>query len=117
MLCERDELSYLNVSMPEISSPRKNSLKKSGSLLDMFIDDGFLQSDCKKRIYIYRMHLGTHVQHGILGLTSIDDYGNNLIKKHEHCLSQKEEYFTHQLDTQNANSEPCFLTYQGHPDI
>lgn len=95
MLAESDPLCYLNVSMPEIStSPRKLSMKKSKSILDMFIDDDLLQNDSKKRIYIYRMHKDNHVQHGILALTSIDDYGNNLIKKHEHVLKKKEEYFT-----------------------
>lgn len=63
------------------------------------------------------MHLGNHVQHGILGLTSIDDYGNEIIKKHEQVLTEKEAYFTMQLDEQNANAEPVFMTYQGHPHI
>ena len=60
------------------------------------------------------MQMGEHVQHGILGLTSIEDYEQNLIKKHEFTLKKKLEDRTCLIDTQNANAEPVFFTFKGH---
>jgi uncharacterized protein (DUF1015 family) len=63
------------------------------------------------------MQMGAHIQHGILGLTSISDYENNLIKRHETTLKKKEDDRTNLISTQNANVEPVFLTYQGNSHI
>lgn len=43
--------------------------------------------------------MGDHVQHGILGLTSIEDYEKDLIKKHEFTLKKKLEDRTCLIDT------------------
>ena len=83
-------------------------------MLIEFRENGHLVQDTEARIYIYKQQLGNHVQHGILGLTSIEDYENNLIKKHEHTLKKKEDDFTRILDEREANAEPVFLTFQGH---
>lgn len=61
--------------------------------------------------------MGSHIQHGILGLTSIADYEKNVIKRHETTLKKKEDDRTKLINTQNANVEPVFLTYQDHPEI
>jgi uncharacterized protein (DUF1015 family) len=61
--------------------------------------------------------MGDHIQHGILGLTSIDDYENNLIKKHEFTLKKKEDDRTKIIDHQDANAETVFFTFQGHLHI
>jgi uncharacterized protein (DUF1015 family) len=61
--------------------------------------------------------MGDHIQHGILGLTSIDDYEKNLIKKHEFTLKRKEDDRTKIIDYQDGNAEPVFLTFQGHEHI
>jgi uncharacterized protein (DUF1015 family) len=55
--------------------------------------------------------MGDHIQHGILGLTSINDYENNLIKKHEFTLKKKEDDRTRIIDHQDANAEPVLLTF------
>ena len=63
------------------------------------------------------MQMGNHVQYGVLGLTSILDYENNIIKKHEQTLKTKVDDLTNLINAQNANIEPVFLTYHGHPNI
>ena len=69
----------------------KNALKD-------FVANGFLVQDTQARVYIYKQQMGDHIQHGVLGLTSIDDYENNLIKKHEFTLKKKEEDRTKIID-------------------
>lgn len=51
-------------------------------------------------------------QTGIVGCASIDDYMNNIIKKHEYTLARKEEDRIRHVDTCNANTGPIFLTYR-----
>ena len=117
------ETSFLNVNKPEIAfdsdhDPYSEKTYEQGKkALDDFISKGNLVEDTQERIYIYKMQMGDHVQHGILGLTSIQDYENNLIKRHEYTLKKKEDDRTRLINAQNANVEPVFLTYQGHPEI
>lgn len=51
-------------------------------------------------------------QFGLVSASSIADYEQNLIKKHEKTLPAKEEDRTRLTDAQSANSGPVFLTYQ-----
>lgn len=51
-------------------------------------------------------------QFGLLCASSIEDYENDIIKKHERTLQRKEEDRTKLNDIQNANIEPVFLTYK-----
>lgn len=50
-------------------------------------------------------------------LSSIEDYENNLIKKHEYTLQKKEDDRTKLTDTQSANIGPVFLTFKGGVSI
>jgi uncharacterized protein (DUF1015 family) len=61
--------------------------------------------------------MGDHVQAGIVGCASIDDYLANRIKKHEHTRADKEADRTRHVDTLNANTGPVFLTYKAVPSI
>lgn len=56
-------------------------------------------------------------QTGIVGCASIDDYMNNIIKKHEYTLARKEEDRIRHVDTCNANTGPIFLTYRKNDTI
>ena len=51
-------------------------------------------------------------QTGIVGCTSIDDYINDVIKKHEFTLESKEKDRINHVDYCNANTGPIFLTYR-----
>jgi uncharacterized protein (DUF1015 family) len=54
---------------------------------------------------------------GIMCCSSIDDYENNLIKKHEYTTKKKEEDRTRLTDTQHANIGPVFLTFRDGEEI
>lgn len=111
-------LSFLHVDRAEIDLPpgtspyeeqvyqraRENllSLEKSGALVQ---DD----SPC---FYIYRQEMHGRVQTGLAGCASIDDYMNNVIKKHEKTLAKKEADRIRHVSATNANTGPIFLTYR-----
>ena len=52
------------------------------------------------------------VQTGLVGCTSIDDYINDIIKKHEFTRKEKELDRINHFDITDANTEPVFLTYK-----
>ncbi len=55
--------------------------------------------------------------HGIIAGTSIDDYKNNVIKKHEDTLLYRVEYFKDYLHLTGFNTEPVLITYPENPEL
>ncbi len=58
---------------------------------------------------------GHHI--GIIGLASVGDYDNNVIKIHEQTLAQREEKLKEYLDVCEFNAEPVCLTYPHSPEL
>jgi uncharacterized protein (DUF1015 family) len=111
-------LSFLHVSRPEIDLPAGadphadpvyvkalesfTALKKNAPLV---VED-------RPSIYVYRLHMGTHVQTGIAACFSIDEYEQDLIKKHEKTRPDKEDDRTRHMLAIRAQTGPVFLTYK-----
>ena len=56
--------------------------------------------------------MGDHTQYGLVGLSTIEDYETNRIKRHEYTLPKKEADRTKLTDVQSANVGPVFLTFR-----
>jgi len=56
-------------------------------------------------------------QYGIVGCASVDDYMNNVIKKHELTRPDKEEDRMKHVRVTNANMEPVFFSYTAVDEI
>ena len=56
-------------------------------------------------------------QTGIVGCSSVDDYINDKIKKHEFTRKEKEEDRVNHVDYLNANTGPIFLTFKDDQDV
>jgi uncharacterized protein (DUF1015 family) len=122
-LAEGNEYSFLHVVRSEIDlddsvSPydEKVYLKARKNLDDM-IEDEILVQDDKPMFYIYRQIMNGRVQTGLVGATSIDDYLNNVIKKHEYTRPKKEVDRINNFDYCDANTAPIFLTYRKNDEI
>ncbi len=85
--------------------------------LDKMQADGVLVQDETPRFYIYRQLMWGRVQTGIVACTSIDDYSNNIIKKHEFTRPVKEQDRINNFDYCDANTAPIFLTYRKNKEI
>ena len=89
--------SFLHISRSEIDLPSsvdqydKKVYQKARRNLDIFQDDGILVQDEMPMIYIYRQIMDGREQTGFVANTSIDDYVNNVLKKHELTLLNKEQ--------------------------
>ena len=95
--------SFLHVDKAEIDLPKDTYIyseevyDKAYENLSSLVSDGVLQQDEKPCIYIYEQTREGKVQTGIVGCASIDDYMNNVIKKHELTRADKEADRIHLL--------------------
>ena len=116
-------LSFLHVDKAQIDFEpgfdqySKQVYEKARDNLLALENSGNMVQDEKPCLYIYRQVMNGRAQTGIVGCASIDDYKNNVIKKHEHTLAVKEQDRINHVDTCDANTGPIFLTYRENKDI
>jgi uncharacterized protein (DUF1015 family) len=82
-----------------------------------FKNNKWLVQDKEEKLYIYAQTMNGRTQYGIVGCTSIEDYFNNNIKKHELTRKDKEEDRMIHVRITNANVEPVFFSYPAHKVI
>ena len=110
--------SFLHVDKAEIDLPDGTYLyddtvyAKAKENLNSLITNGIMQKSILYNFYIYRQIMNGRSQTGLVGCASIDDYLNNIIKKHELTRADKEQDRIRHVDTCNANTGPIFLTYK-----
>lgn len=115
--------SFLHIDKAEIDLDKdidiydKKVYEKARENLYDFIDKGIFLQDEKPYLYIYRLIMNGRSQTGIVGCTSIDDYMNNIIKKHEFTRADKEQDRINHVDYCDANTGPIFLTYKNKKEI
>jgi uncharacterized protein (DUF1015 family) len=82
-----------------------------------FKNDGVFLQEEKPVFYLYQIQTKTNTFIGIVAGTSIEDYKNNVIKKHEDTLQYRVELFKDYLHQTNFNSEPVLITYPDNTEI
>jgi uncharacterized protein (DUF1015 family) len=78
---------------------------------------GVLVRESGPSLYVYQQQMGNHRQRGLVAGCHVDDYDNNLIKKHEKTRKDKEDDRTRLIDTISADTGPVFLTYRDNPVV
>ncbi len=115
--------SFLHVVKPEVDLSEDIDLydesvyKKGRENLYKMIADGILIQDEKPCFYLYRLIMGNVDEIGLVAGASIEDYENDIIKKHEHTRADKEADRIKHVDTLNANTGPVFLTYKARQEM
>ena len=122
-LAEGNPLSFLHICRSDIDLPEDTDphdprvYAKAKENLDRFLSSGVLIRDDQPSLYLYRQVTDGRAQVGVVGCVHIDDYEQDVIKKHERTRRDKEDDRTRHVLTLNANAEPVFLAYRGRPDI
>ena len=115
---EKEPLSFLRIDRAETQFPDEVDTyapcvyEKAKELLDDMIDNGTFVRDTEEAYYVYELTMDGRSQTGIVACASIDDYQNNVIKKHENTRADKEEDRIRHVDTCNAQTGPIFLAYR-----
>ena len=85
--------------------------KKGRENYDLLKENGILVKDASEHFYVYQLIMDGHKQTGIVGCCTIDDYFNNVIKKHELTRPDKEEDRKNHVRYGEMNAEPVFFSY------
>ena len=115
--------SFLHVDKAEVDLPQGIDIysaevyEKAKENLDALSEKGICKQDEKLMLYIYRQIMNGREQTGIVGCTAVDDYINNVIKKHEFTRADKEADRIRHVDTLDANTGPIFLTHRENKTV
>lgn len=86
--------------------------EKAASVLKEWRDEGSFIQDSDNCFYVYELTMDERTQTGLVALASVDDYLNNVIKKHENTRADKEIDRINHVNTLNAQTGPIFLAYR-----
>jgi uncharacterized protein (DUF1015 family) len=118
---EFNPFSFLHVLNPAYVNQQKLGWEKRFKMVEHkyqdFKRDGILVQEDKAVFYVYEIHSKNHTFTGILAGTSIADYKENVIKKHEDTLQYRVDLFKDYLHQTRFNTEPVLMTYQDNPEL
>ncbi|HVT86263.1 MAG TPA: DUF1015 family protein [Chitinophagaceae bacterium] len=118
-----DPYSFLHITKAEIDLPDTVDVysaavyEKAKQNLDAFISDGILFKEEKPCYYIYRLVMNGNSQTGLVCVSSVDDYFNDVIKKHEFTRPDKEQDRINHMKTIKAQTGNVFLAYRDVTEI
>ena len=118
-----NKLSYLHVVKPEIDLPDdinpygEEVYNKGKENFFKLMDEKVLVQDDKEYLYVYAQTMWGKTQYGIVGCAGVEDYMNNVIKKHELTRPDKEEDRMNHVRTSGMNYEPVFFSYPAVKEI
>ena len=115
--------SFLHVSRPEIDLPDGTPIYSD----DVYAQAAASFAELKKRcplkveeapsLYVYRLRMGEQEQTGIVACCSIDEYDEDIIRKHERTRRDKEDDRTRHILVLRAQTGPVFLAYRAQDKI
>lgn len=115
--------SFLHITKSEIGLPdnidthSQEVYDKAKENLAAFISRNILFRENKPCYYIYRLTMNGRSQAGLVCGSSVDDYENGLIKKHEFTRPEKEKDRIDHMKTIGAQTGNVFLAYRNVAEI
>jgi uncharacterized protein (DUF1015 family) len=123
LIRQENPYSYVNMLVPKLDnffllgSRNELAFKKINENFEEFLDEGILVKDPEPSIYVYQINRDGHTQTGIWTTTSIDDYLNNVVRKHEHTRADREQSLIDYLQQTGIDANPVLITYKSVPEI
>lgn len=120
---KREPLSFLKIDRAETQFPDEvdtyapQVYTKAKELLDGMIADGTFIIEETPCYYIYELTMDGRSQTGVVACSSVDDYQNGLIKRHENTREDKEADRIRHVDITDAHTGPIFLVYRSQPEL
>lgn len=113
--------SFLHVLNPAYVNAQKTGFEKRfkgvAHRYEDFKNEHIFITEERPSFYLYEIRAKAHTFTGIIAGTSIEDYNNNVIKKHEDTLAYRVELFKDYLHQTRFNSEPVLMTYPDSVEI
>ncbi len=118
-----EEYNFYHVTRSEIDLPEDVDVHsqavydKAKENLDRFVEEGVLIQDEEPCYYIYRLVMNGRAQTGLICGSSVEDYNNNIVKKHEFTRPVKENDRINHIKTTRAQTGVVFLAYREQADV
>lgn len=116
-------LSFLNIDRPETLFAQDQNMyatevyEAARKRLWQMVETGIFVKESEPVYYIYELTMDGRSQTGIVACASIDDYQNQVIKKHENTRAEKELDRIRHVDICGAQTGPIFLAYRSQKEI
>ncbi|HET9264627.1 MAG TPA: DUF1015 domain-containing protein, partial [Vicinamibacterales bacterium] len=116
-------LSFLRVTRSEVDLPPDQDpyapevYARAKENLAALREKAVLIVDEKPSLYFYRLRMGSHEQTGIAGCFSVDEYEQDVIRKHERTRRDKEDDRTRHILELRAQTGVVFLTYPASSEV
>lgn len=113
-----EPLSFLNIDRPEtqfsadVDMYAPEVYAKARELFNARRADGTFVTEPAPCFYLYELTMNERSQTGVVACCAIDDYLENVIKKHENTLEKKELDRIRHIYALDAQTGPIFLTYR-----
>ncbi|MCH2132443.1 MAG: DUF1015 family protein [Phycisphaerales bacterium] len=123
VLAGDDPDNFLHVIRPEIdlpegTDPHTDAVYATATTnFKRLLESGALLRDSDAGIFLYRQAIPGHSQIGLVCCCRVQDYLDDLIRKHERTRPDKEDDRTRHVRAVDANTGPVFLTYRDHDPI
>jgi uncharacterized protein (DUF1015 family) len=110
--------SFLHITRSEIDLPANTDIhspevyQRAKENLDAFISRPVLFSESKPCYYIYQLTMNGQTQTGLVCCSSVADYEEGLIKKHELTRPEKEQDRVDHIKTTCAQTGNVFLAFR-----
>jgi len=115
--------SFLHVTKSEIDLPEKTDIhseavyEKAKENLQAFTQRGILFREEKPCYYIYELVMNGRSQTGLVCASSVDDYEEDVIKKHEFTRPEKEQDRINHIRISGAQTGNVFLAYRNQKQV
>lgn len=115
--------SFLHITKSEIDLPDSVDIhdaavyEQARENLAAFMQRDILFRESKECYYIYQLIMNGRSQTGLVCVSSVDDYENGIIKKHEFTRPEKEQDRINHIKISGAQTGNVFLAYRNHPAI
>lgn len=115
--------SFLHITKSEIDLPEDTDIHSqavydsAAQNLTAFIKREVLFRESKPCYYIYQLIMNGRSQTGLVCGSSVDDYENDIIKKHEFTRPEKEQDRINHIKTTGAQTGNVFLAYRNVADV
>ena len=112
--------SFLHITKSEIDLPESVDIhdaqvyEKAKENLTAFIKRDVLFRESKDCYYIYQLIMHGRSQTGLVCVSSVDDYENDIVKKHEFTRPEKELDRINHIKTSGAQTGNVFLAYRNN---
>ncbi|MEE8886640.1 MAG: DUF1015 family protein [Eubacteriales bacterium] len=122
-IVEANPRSFLAIDRPETQFEPDHDMyardvyEKADEMIQEWTKEGIFEEDSAPCYYLWELTMDGRSQTGLVACSSVDDYLNNIVRKHENTRKDKEEDRTNHVDITSAQTGPIFLAYRTNDSI